>query len=157
MLRLFSFPILFAMLGLTLGSCSTPMATASGFAWNFQPDQGEGVKLAYGAPQSDAVLLMMNCQEGSNRVQVSMLGGSEREGVVLASNGARDSFGGQVQTDPMGGGQVVLVDVPANAPSLQQFARTGNLTLIDRGRPISLSADGGEKAGVSRFFEECRA
>lgn len=157
MFRLLSFPILLAMLGLTLGSCASQPRPSNGFAWNYQPDQGEGVKLAYGAPQSDAVLLMMNCQEGSNRVQVSMLGGSEREGVVLASNGARDSFGGQVQTDPMGGGQVVMVDVPANAPSLAQFARTGELTLIDRGRPISLSADGGEKSGVSRFFRECRA
>lgn len=157
MFRLLSFPILFAMLGISLGSCATQPPRSNGFAWNYQPDQGEGVKLAYGQPQSDAVLLMMTCREGGNRVQVSMLGGSEREGVVLASNGARDSFGGQAQTDPMGGGQVVTVDVPANAPSLKAFASTGDLTLIDRGRPISLSAGGAEKAGVSRFFQDCTA
>jgi hypothetical protein len=157
MLRLFSISILSAMLGMLLGSCATQPVSSGGFAWNYQKDAGEGVKLAYGAPQSDAVLLMLNCREGSNRVQVSMLGGSEREGVVLASHGAKDSFGGQAQTDPMGGGQVVMVDVPVNAPSLRQFARTGDLTLIDRGRPVQLSAQGGDKAGVSRFFEECRA
>ncbi|MDQ0462363.1 hypothetical protein QO010_000111 [Caulobacter ginsengisoli] len=157
MFRLFSFSILFAMLGMALGSCATPPAGVGGFAWNYQQNDGEGAKLAYGAPQSDAVLLMMSCAPDSNRVQVSMLGGSEREGVVLASNGARDSFGGQAQTDPMSGGQVVQVEVPANAPSLTQFARTGELTLIDRGRSVQLSAQGGEKAGVSRFFADCRA
>ncbi len=157
MFRLFSFPILFAMLGMTLGSCATQPVASGGFAWNYQQNDGEGAKLAYGAPQSDAVLLMMSCKPDSNRVQVSMLGGSEREGVVLASNGAKDSFGGQVQNDPMGGGQVVLVEVPANAPSLAQFAKTGELTLIDRGRSVQLSAQGGEKAGVSQFFADCRA
>lgn len=157
MFRLLSFPILFAMLGVSLGSCATQPPVSNGFAWAYQSDRGEGVKLAYGAPQSDAVLLMMTCREDSNRVQVSMLGGSEREGVVLASNGARDSFGGRVQTDPMGGGQIVMVDVPANAPSLREFAKTGDLTLIDRGRAIKLPAAGGEKAGVSRFFKQCRA
>ena len=58
MVRLFSFSILAAMLGLALGSCATQPPQSSGFAWNYQPDQGEGVKLAYGQPQSDAVLLM---------------------------------------------------------------------------------------------------
>jgi hypothetical protein len=157
MFRRFSFSILFAMLGMTLGSCATQPVSSGGFAWNYQKNDGEGVKLAYGAPQSDAVLLMMSCRPDSNRVQVSMLGGSAREGVVLVSNGARDSFGGQAQTDPMSGGQIVQVNVPANAPSLTQFARTGKLTLIDRGRSVQLSAQGGEKAGVSRFFSECGA
>jgi hypothetical protein len=157
MFRPFSISIFIAMLAMSLGSCATQTSSVSGFAWSFQSNDGEGAKLAYGAPQSDVVLLMMSCQPASNRVKLSMLGGSEREGVVLTSGGRRDSFGGKSITDPMGGGQVIEVNVPANAPSLRQFAATGQLTLIDRGRPIALSAQADQKTGVSRFFAACRA
>ncbi len=147
--------ILGAMLGLLLGSCVSQPVT-SGFAWSFQDNEGEGPKLAYGAPASDNVVLMMTCEPGSPRIAVSLLGGSPGGGVILASGGAREQLRGELIASP-GVGQMIEASTWSTSAPLTRFARTGNLSLTDRGRTVKLDASPTERRHVTRFFEACQA
>lgn len=147
--------ILAAMAALALGSCvSRPAVT--GFAWTYQNNEGEGPKLAYGAPASDNVVLMMTCAPGARRVDVSLLGGSPRAGLILASGDKHQRFEGDLIASP-GMGQIVQASMHPRAAPLARFARTGDLSLIDRGRTVKLDATASERRGVSRFFAACEA
>ncbi|MDP1737603.1 MAG: hypothetical protein Q8L23_09190 [Caulobacter sp.] len=144
-----------AMLCLVLGSCvSRPIAP--GFAWTYQHNEGEGPKLAYGAPASDNIVLMMTCEPGARRIAISLLGGSPREGLILASGKARQSLRGELVASP-GMGQMIEASAHPGSGPLAAFARTGDLSLTDRGRTVKLDASATERHGVTRFFEACRA
>lgn len=138
-----------------LGSC-VAMPTASGFAWSYQHNAGEGPKLAYGAPASDNVVLMMTCEPGSQQVDLSLMGGSPRDGVILTSGGARQTLEADLVASP-GMGQMIQASTHSASSPLAGFARTGELSLVDRGRTVKLDATAGERRGVSRFFEACKA
>ncbi|MDP1629935.1 MAG: hypothetical protein Q8L66_00770 [Caulobacter sp.] len=149
------FAISAVLLGLSLGSCvSRPVAP--GFGWSFHHEAGEGLKLAYGAPASDNVVLMMTCHPGSERVNVSLMGGSPQRGLTLDSGGAREHLDGVAVATPGMGQLLEAYSHPASGP-LARFARTGDLNLIDRGRKVALNAAPNERPGVARFFESCRA
>ena len=54
---------------LLLGSCMHGQeAMSSGMAWSLHETPEEGAKLAYGAPNSDNVALMLSCQPASGQV-----------------------------------------------------------------------------------------
>ena len=150
------FAMLGAMSALALGSCVSQSGGMDGFAWSFQDNPGEGPKLAYGAPASDNVVLMMTCQPGTQQVNLSLLGGSPRDGVILVSNGDRQTFKGEAGAAP-GMGHMVEAEAHLSAEPLTGFAETGRLSLIDRGRTAKLDASPAERAGVAKFFESCRA
>ncbi len=138
-----------------LGSC-VAMPTASAFAWSFQHNEGEGPKLAYGTPASDNVVLMMTCEPGSQQVDVSLMGGSPKAGLTLVSGDAREALEADLVSSP-GMGQMIQASArPASAP-LAGFARTGDLSLIDRGRTVNIGASPSERPGVARFFKACQA
>lgn len=143
------------MTTLLLGSCvSAPVAP--GFAWSYQHNEGEGPKLAYGAPASDDVVLMMTCEPGVQRIDLSLLGGSPKAGVVLASGSARETLPASLVASPGMGQMIQATAHPGSAP-LARFARTGDLSMIDRGRTVNLDASPLERASVSRFFDACNA
>lgn len=143
---------------LALGSCMTAQqpAVSDGLAWSFQDNEGEGPKLAYGAPASDHVVLMMTCEPGTERVSLSLLGGSPQAGLVLASGDSKTKFGGEAVASPFAG-HMIEADANLSAPPLARFQKTGDLTLIERGRSVELDAKGSERRDVSQFFEACRA
>lgn len=142
---------------LALGSCVTQQAALSdGFAWSYQNNEGEGPKLAYGAPSSDNIVLMMTCEPGAQRVNLSLLGGSPEAGLVLTSGGSKARFGGEPVVAP-GAGHMIETEAHIASAPLAWFEKTGNLTLEDRGRSVNLDAKGSERADVSRFFQACRA
>ncbi len=147
--------ILAALAGLSLGSCMHQTDVA-GLGWTYQDDTGEGPKLAYGAPQSDNVVMMMTCRPDGRTVGLSLLGGSPHERLTLASNGSRQAFPATASDHP-GDGFMVEADAPLAAGPLAQFEQTGRLTLISRGRTAPLDAAPAERAQVERFFEACRA
>ncbi len=140
-----------------LGSCVSSQATnTDGLAWHYQETEGEGPKLAYGAPMSDHVVLMMTCEPGAQRVNLSLLGGSPQGGLILASGRETARFDGAPVASPTAG-QLIEADAHLSAPPLARFEKTGALRLVDRGRSVSIDAKGGERADVGRFFEACRA
>lgn len=150
-----SLGILGVMIGMLLGSCITPLAIR-GFAWSFQDQPGEGPKLAYGAPASDDILLMLTCEPGADRITVVLPNGSPRTGVVLASGGAKARLAGDTVAGPGSGG---MIEAPARpqTPPIARFARTGVLTLVDRGRRVRLDAAPHERPAIARFFTACQA
>lgn len=140
---------------LALGSCVSQQAASSDFAWSFQDNEGEGPKLAYGAPNSDNIVLMMACEAGSERVNLSLLGGSPETGMILTSGGRQAHFTGEPVVAP-GAGHMIETEAHVDAPPLARFEKTGALTLVDRGRDVKLDASGSERAEVKRFFRACR-
>ena len=145
---------LIAACALAAAGCSAQ--AAPDYGWSFQQDEHEGTKLAYGAPSSDDVVLMMTCAPGSGHVMLSAMTERTREEIVLASGGARDRFSGEVLPSELGG-LLLEAKVEAEARSLAAFARTGKLTMAANGETVSLAAHGEERAGVSQFFQVCRA
>jgi hypothetical protein len=142
-----------ALAALVVGGCSAQ--SAPGYVWSYQRDQYEGAKLAYGAPSSDEVLLMMTCAPGSGHVRLSAVTERTQEEIVLASAGARDRFSGELAPSELGG---LLLETQAktSARSLTGFARTGKLSMSASGETVSLAAGPDERAGVTQFFEVCR-
>lgn len=152
-------PRILALVGIVgavaLGSCVSQHATLNdGFAWSYQNHPGEGPKLAYGAPMSDNVVLMMTCDAGEGRARLSLLGGSPDAGLVLASGREATRFGGEPVASP-GGGHLIETTAPLDATPLARFQRTGDLTLVDRGRSVRIDAQGSERGDVKRFFRAC--
>ncbi|CAN1543806.1 hypothetical protein MCEMIH16_01872 [Caulobacteraceae bacterium] len=146
-------------LALLTGSCVTSPVTP-GFAWSYQNHEGEGPKLAYGAPASDNIVLMMTCEPGAQSVDISLLGGSPKDGMTLTSGDARETLRGELRGDLIaspGMGQMIQASAHPDSAPLARFARTGDLSLVDRGRTVNLDASPMERAGVWRFFEACRA
>lgn len=138
-----------------LGSCVSQHATLNdGLAWSYQNHPGEGPKLAYGAPMSDNVVLMMTCDAGEGRARLSLLGGSEQAGLVLASGPDSTRFAGESVASP-GAGHLLETTAPLEAQPLARFRKTGDLTLVDRGRKVRIDAQGSERADVKRFFKAC--
>ena len=82
---------LIAILALTvpaalLGSCMHGrQSLAEGMAWSLHQTPEEGMKLAYGAPASDNVVLMMTCQPGAGQVLLSSVSGQPQSAIVLKS------------------------------------------------------------------------
>lgn len=138
-----------------LGSCVAAPAV-QGFAWSYQHNEGEGPKLAYGTPASDNVVLMISCEPGSRRVDVSLMGGSPKAGLTLVSGDARQTLRADLVSSPGMGQMIQAVAHPASAP-LAGFARTGDLSVVDRGRTVKVDASPVERRGVAKFFKACQA
>lgn len=141
-----------------LAACAHQTPTAMpGMAWSLHHAEGEGAKLAFGQPASDNVLIMMTCQPRSGEVLVSLAAPSgARPAIDLASRGATAEFQGETAPS-MGDGVLIEAQAPASHPALAQFARTGDLTLVDNGRRTPLPARGAERGKIAGFFESCRA
>ena len=143
-----------AACALAVAGCSAQ--AAPDYGWSFQQNEQEGAKLAYGAPFSDDVVLMMTCAPGSGHVLLSALTERPKEELILTSGGARDRFSGEVLPSELGG-LLLETQVEAKSKSLAGFARTGKLSMVAAGgETVSLAARGDEREGVSRFFEVCR-
>lgn len=141
----------------TAAVCACQAQSAPGYAWSYQQDEQEGAKLAYGAPNSDDVLLMMTCAPNSGQVLMSAVTERTQNELVLASGRARDRFTGELLPDEMGGGLLLEARASTDSRSLDGFARTGKLSWAAFGETLSLTAGPDERAGVSEFFEVCRA
>ena len=142
---------------LSIGGCAhQDAAEADRFAWIYQENEYEGAKLAYGAPNTDDVLLMMICEPGSGQVQLSAMSGAGGDAIVLSSRNDQDRFAGHAGPSVFGGAWLIEAEARTAATSLRGFARTGDLALMEGRRKINVAAEPGERAQVTRFFEACR-
>lgn len=137
-----------------VSACSAQ--SAPGYAWSYQQDEYEGAKLAYGAPNSDDVVLMMSCAAHSGQVRLSAVTERTHPELALASGRARDRFAGEIVEDELGG-LLLEAQAQSNARSLQGFAKTGKLTWKAFGETVNLAAAPEERPAVSQFFETCSA
>jgi hypothetical protein len=154
-----------AIVGLSfaVGLCAcatqmTPIAGPANMAWAFHQSPEEGAKLAYGAPASDNVVLMMTCQPGSSRVALSAMTTEKApNGVTLMSGSAKGVFRGAPAPGFDGALSLVEANAPVAAPALKGFRQTGDLALVDGRRKVQIPAGAKDRAAVDRFFAACGA
>lgn len=141
---------------LLLGSCMHGQAYVAGdMGWSLHETPEEGAKLAFGAPNSDNVALMMTCRPASGEVLVSTSALQPAPAIVLKS-GKTETALPATATPSMGEGHFLEAGAKANDPVLASFARTGDITLVQGKDQLKLPA-GGDRAQISRFFAACAA
>jgi hypothetical protein len=144
---------------LVLGSCMAPLQphpAPGGMAWSLHETAEEGVKLTFGAPASDSVVLMMTCQRNSDRVLLSAEARQPAAQMVLESGKARSRLPA-ISTPGQGDFQIVEAQGTTKDKALVGFADTGQLSLIQSNRILPLTANGPARSSVNRFFAACRA
>ena len=147
---------LFALIG---GCAHQPeTAEAPGMGWSLHATREEGVKLAYGQPNTDNVVVMMACQPQSKQVRLSAHApaGASPE-VTLASRGERQTLTGQLGPSGFGDSQLVEVDVPSGSKALAGFANGGELSIKTADQATRVTADRRARAAVATFFATCSA
>jgi hypothetical protein len=139
--------------GAQRAAAPTPASTVPGFGLYYM-DEGASAKLAYGAPNSDDVDLMLECAKGSRQVQVTEAAGAAHAPVLtLVSAGRRADFKAEAQT---GDGSTILVaNATTDAAPLQAFRRSGKLEVAYAGARVGVNASADERPGVERFFAAC--
>lgn len=134
-------------------------APVAGMSWSLHHAEGEGAKLAFGQPASDNVLLMMTCAPRSGAVRVSLATAADQVpgAIALESDGKVSRLAGQALPGMGEGSALLEAETRASDPALANFARTGDLSVIQNGRNAVLPVRGGERAAVKAFFAECQA
>jgi hypothetical protein len=144
---------------LVLGSCMAPLQphpAPGGMTWSLHETREEGVKLAFGAPASDSVVLMMTCLPKSDHVVLSAEVRQPATQLVLASGKSQTRIQA-IATPGPGGFQILEARGSTRDRALVAFAATGQLSLIQTDRILPLTASGPARSSVSRFFAACRA
>lgn len=127
-----------------------------GLAWFLYESEGEGAKLAYGAPSSDNVVLTLSCQPHSGQVLVSATNSDDSALIRLTSAGESADFFGEAGPSGIGEGVYVEAAAPADHPALARFARTGELSLRDADHSARLPVRIAERGRIRDFFAACR-
>lgn len=154
---------LIAVLGLTssvllLGSCMHgQQALSSGMAWSLQSTPEEGAKLAYGAPASDNVVLMMTCKPGAGEVRLSTVSNIAAPSIVLRSGREKSSLSATDAPSGMGDGHFLEASAGPTDKALARFARTGDLILVQGNRSVNLAAAASDRPRIAGFFRTCQA
>lgn len=147
--------LILAALAVTAGCASDRAPAPDGYAWNYLDNPGEGPKLAYGRPDSDDVLVMLNCGEGPAKVTLTATGLSGRE-IALASGRVVTRLPAQPIASQAGEG-VLEARTSTDAAALSAFRRTGALDLLVASERHGMPARGGQHAHVKAFFKACSA
>ena len=140
-----------------LAACASPpspdTAPPAGMAWSLSQVEGEGVKLAYGRPQSDDVLLMLTCEPGAHAVRVSALAGKAAPALTLTSGPITRRYPAESGPAGFGDGVVLESTLTPGDPVLARFAASGRLAVDIDGRRTALPA--GDPAEARRFLASC--
>ncbi|MGQ3017290.1 hypothetical protein [Phenylobacterium sp.] len=149
-------------LGLTaaivlVAACAHPAPEAPApMSWSFNHTQDEGLKLVYGQPRSDNVLVMLSCQPQSGEVEVAVATSKGDAGAVgLVSREARLDLTSPAAPTPIEGVGVIIETAGVDNPALDGFARTGELSVRTTGRTVAAGARGPDQALISGFFAQC--
>lgn len=122
----------------------------------FYNDQGERASLAYGQPNSDNVGLMLQCQKGAGRVQVSDTVRAELgQSLVLTSGRQTSELLSRVEDGESGAPQMVMADTTTEAQALKAFRKSGKISVKYGKIGYDVTASREEQAGVELFFSVC--
>ncbi len=147
------------ILGLTalglVAACAHPAPDPlAGMDWRFSHTPEEGEKLAFGAAQSDHLVVMLTCQPGSGEVVVAAV--TPRPGPLgLRSGQASASLQGESMPGMTPDAVWTEASAAADHPVMAAFAATGRLELTAGGATTRLPA--GSQAAIGQFFAGCRA
>jgi len=143
------------LLALALGACAHERMAEPGYAWNYMENTGDGLKLAYGRPSSDDVVMMLACAPGSAAVTLTAASPPGRE-IALASGRTVTRLPAQPLGSAMAEG-LLQARASTDAAALSAFRRTGALALLVTGERHTLDAAPADRAGVKAFFKACSA
>ncbi|HTK35675.1 MAG TPA: hypothetical protein VL358_10385 [Caulobacteraceae bacterium] len=130
-----------------------PGAIAPAFGF-FYLDEGPSAKLAYGEPNSDNVGLMLQCARGSRMVEVSdVVRSAPAKTLTLTSAGQSSALATEVQSGE--GAPLIVAHVPAAAPALAAFRKSGQMEVSYAGLRYGVAAKPPERPAVERFFAAC--
>lgn len=116
---------------------------------------GDRAKLAYGYPDSDAVRLMLECDAGSGRVDVSDIAGTDTaDRLTLTSGGESSALPGVIEP---GAHPVIYAASDADVAPLRAFRDNGRLMVETGAEPYEIVASNQERAQVRAFFDTCAA
>ena len=146
-------PALF--LAFALGACASERSSVPGYGWSYMDNTGDGLKLAYGRPNSDDVVMMMACAPGSSAVTLTATSLPGRE-IALASGRVVTRLPAQRMASDMAEG-LLQARTTTDASALSAFRRTGDLTLLVADERHNLDAAPSDRAGVKAFFKACGA
>ncbi|HUG46227.1 MAG TPA: hypothetical protein VMK31_06930 [Sphingomicrobium sp.] len=128
-------------------------AAEEGMEWSFARDS-VGPKLAYGAPDSDNVKLMLRCTGGESlRVSFTRPEGAEG-GELLLRSGGEERRVDAIAEASQPGGVIIEATVPMSARPLQNFRTGSTLDVLWQGEVISVPAAVEE---ARQLFAACRA
>jgi hypothetical protein len=143
----------------SLAACAhqTAPSAMAGMGWSFTDAQAGGgeAKLAFGAPASDNVVLMLACQARSGRIAVSTVEAAPAPSITLTSRGRSSRHEAAALPNELGDGTLVEAQAPAADPTLARFAETGELAVAVGGRRLALP--NADRADARRFVDGCRA
>ena len=142
-----------SFLAAALAGCAHEQAADGTYRWAYLADDGDP-RLAYGRPNSDDVVLMLNCQPGQDQVRVSALGLAGQE-IILTSGKTESRFPAQALEDEMSGSRLLEGRGRTTAPALANFRKSGELAVMNNGRH-SLAAASADRGKVKAFFKACR-
>ncbi|MET0272575.1 MAG: hypothetical protein ABW360_06260 [Phenylobacterium sp.] len=142
-----------------LAACAhqTAPEAMAGMDWSFTDAAAGGgeAKLAFGAPNSDNVVVMLACQAKSGRIAVSTVEASPAAAITLTSRGRTSRHAAQALPNELGDGTLVEAQAPAADPTLASFAETGQLAVAVGGRKLALPD--ADRADARKFVDGCRA
>jgi hypothetical protein len=142
--------------GCNLQRAPAPVVSArTGFFFN---DGGDTAGLAYGEADSDNVGLMMQCERGARRVEITdavHAGARKGETLVLASGGARSQLPTRVEVDEERGAPLASGQALTDNPVLTAFRKSGRVTVKLGAREQAYVASPAELISVARFFAVC--
>ncbi|RAK58599.1 hypothetical protein DJ021_01715 [Phenylobacterium hankyongense] len=125
-----------------------------GMDWSLNSVEGEGLKLAYGEPDSDDVLVMLSCAPRSGQVALAVNAPEGAQATINLSSGRRSARYVAALEPNAGDGALAEVTARASDPVLANFGRTGELTVTVDGRSAALP---GDRTRAQRFLAGCRA
>lgn len=117
-------------------------------AWHLS-QEGEVAKLAYGAPDSDNLALMVTC--AAHDTDVTVYGDVRPAGLSVPSGTAAFA------PDPLSGGDASEAVVPLLNAGLGDLSRKGRMTVISDDGTFQLAATRQERRIVDRFLAYCRS
>ncbi|MDB5456816.1 MAG: hypothetical protein JWP92_2401 [Caulobacter sp.] len=147
--------ILGLILATALAGCAHQQAANPGYGWAFLQSPDEGPKLTYGRPSSDDVVMMIRCAPGTPRLTLSVAG-LDGDAVDLASGGVESRFVAAADPTVSGEGGLLEALADADAPTLRNFRRTGDLAVVHAGKAVSIAAVDQDRPAVHAFFEACK-
>ena len=149
--------IVFGLSCLLAACAHEGVESPAAMAWSLHSAEGEGVKLAYGQPASDNVVLMMTCQPRSGQVLVSLTAPAGETPAVIEISSKRQSTRLAGELVPGPANAMVEASAPATDPALQSFAKTGDISIADQTGSAKLPVGRVERLAVSDFFDRCAA
>lgn len=141
--------------GLALSGCAYDRSSQRGYAWNYMNSAEEGPKLAYGAPDSDDVVMMMACAPRASAVVLTASGLAGGE-IALASGHSVTRLRAQPAPSAMSD-DLLQARTTVDASALRAFRRTGDLDLLVADERHSLNAAPADQRQVKAFFKACSA